>query len=251
MDYKYDEQLNKIEQLSLHPTLLPFVGDKYDECRILQIGESHYIHQSYEEEKYNIQYFYEKWWVSSCKEMINDNDGWADTRGVLSEYIKGNNGRDTIFTNFIKSFSKIVLDRPIDHISLEDKGLYQYVAFMNFFQMPSIYEGYKYWDSLWASAKKIGNKQLAYDMWNISVEKSIETLDIIIDVLKPKAIVFTSVSAGDAYKNHDGKYKSDSRIIYTSHPGYPYTWCKKLNRFDGKRGIDVLEDGLTQIYKNS
>ena len=63
-----------------------------------------------------------------------------------------------------------------------------------------------------------------------------------------KAIVFTTVSAGNAYKEANGRYSNDPRVIYSSHPGYPYTWWKCLKSLDGKRGIDVMEDGLRSIF---
>jgi hypothetical protein len=39
-------------------------------------------------------------------------------------------------------------------------------------------------------------------------------------------------------------------MIYTSHPGYPFTWWKKLKSLEGRRGIDIFEDGLKRIYKS-
>ncbi len=248
MNIQFDNEFNTIEQLRFHPTYYPFVGDDYEDYRILQIGESHYLRQTSDNEKYNIEYF-EKWWSNPCQEVLDDNYKSVNTRIVISNYMndKGD-GAYTIFTNFIKSFSKIVLKNSIDRITVEDKGLYRYVSFMNFFQMPSLYSGKKYWDSLLTSAKKLNKKQLAYDMWSVAVRKSIATVDDVIDIISPKAVVFTSISAGDAYKKWNGKYKDDSRVIYTSHPGYPFTWWKKLKSLDGKRGIDAFEDGLTRIY---
>jgi hypothetical protein len=247
MNTKYDARFNMDEQLRLHQTFLPFVGDMYDQYKVLHIGESHYIGQTPDNEKYSISYF-EKWWESSCEDVINDYPGWADTRMVMSNYMQGKYGAYTIFTNFIKSFSRVVLKKEISNISHEDKSLYEYVAFMNFFQMPSIYEGMKFWDSLELAAEMAGDTSLALKMWNKAVEKSINTVDAVIEIIEPKAIVFTTVSAGNAYKEANGKYSKDSRVIYTSHPGYPYTWWKSLKSLDGKRGIDVMEEGLRNIF---
>ena len=233
--------------MKLHPTFMPFVGDRFDQYKTLHIGESHYINQKPENEKYNIEFFY-KWWLEPCEEVTTDSPGWADTRVVMSNYMNGKYGAYSILTNFIKSFSKVVLKKEISSISLEDKSLYEYVAFMNFFQMPSIYEGMKFWDSLQVSAEKAGNDQLALEMWNTAINESVKTIDEVIDILEPKAIVFTSISAGSAYKEANGKYCDDDRVIYTSHPGYPFTWWKNLSSLDGKKGIEVLEDGLKRIY---
>ena len=245
----YEDELMKIDFYSLHPTLVPFIGNNYSKYRILQIGESHYISQTPENEKYNIVYF-QKWWSDPCNEILVDSPEWVDTRKVLhnymNEYRSGNSY--TIFTNLLKSFSRVVLKKEISNITMEDKSLYNYIAFMNFFQMPSIYDGAKYWNALYASAKKCGNKKLASEQWNKAVQISTMVLDQVIDIIEPKAIVFTSISAGDAYKDINGKYSKDERTIYTSHPGYPYTWWKKLKSLDYQRGIDVFEEGLERIY---
>ncbi len=246
---EYDEKLREIEMFRLHPTLIPFVGNEYEKYRVLHIGESHYIDQTPDNTKYDIEYF-KRWWTDPCNEVLEDSFGWADTRQVMSNYMEGRHGAYTIFTNFIKSFSKVVLDREIPSISDEDKKLYRYIAFMNFFQMPSIYEGTKFWDSLEISANMIGKPELANEMWNTAVKNSVKAVDQVIEIINPTAIVFTSISAGNAYKDYDGKYSKDQRIIYTSHPAYPFTWWKTLKSLDGKRGIDVFEEGLKKIYKS-
>lgn len=246
----YDDELMEIDFFKLHPSLLPFIGDTYNEYRILHIGESHYLDQTVNDEKFGIEYF-QKWWTDPCEEVTKFSGRSFDTRGVLSYYVGG--GKDkayTIFTNFIKSFSKIVLNNQIDGISTQDQGLYRYVAFMNFFQMPSLHSKIKFWDSLEASARKCEKKELASETWHKTVGKSVLVIDSVIDVLNPKAVVFTSVSAGDAYKELKGRYCIDERVIFTSHPGQPYSWCKKLDRFGGKRGIDIFEEGLNRIYNN-
>jgi hypothetical protein len=46
MNGQYGKKLKEIEFYKTHPEYLPFVGDKYDEFKILQVGESRYIGQS-------------------------------------------------------------------------------------------------------------------------------------------------------------------------------------------------------------
>ena len=45
MNGQYDKELKEIEFYKIHPEYLPFVGDKYDEFKILHVGESHFIPQ--------------------------------------------------------------------------------------------------------------------------------------------------------------------------------------------------------------
>ena len=253
MNTKYDDQLREIEVFRVHPSLLPFVGDSYETYRVLHIGESHYINQNSENEQYGIEFFNEHWWNNSCQEAIEKLDckNWIDTRKVLDRYICGEKGSYTIFTNFIKSFSRVVLKKEIGSISLETKGLYKYISFMNFFQMPSLYEGQKYWNSLLKSSKKANNKALVYDLWETSVEKSGKTVDAVIDIINPKAVVFTSISAGEAYRNYKkmkNEQYDDNKFIFTSHPNTPYTWNKCLKSLGGKKGIEVFESRLKDIY---
>ena len=246
---QYDDELMQIDFFKLHPTFLPFIGDDYNEYRILHIGESHFLDQSYEDERFGIEYF-QKWWTDPSEEVAKFCGDAFNTRGVLSHYASGGKDKSyTIYTNFIKSFSKVVLNNPIESISPQDQGLYRYVAFMNFYQMPSLHLGIKFWKSLEASAEKCGKKELASETWQKAVKESVPVIDRVIDILDPKAIVFTSLSARDAYKASKGKYREDARVIFTSHPAYPYTWWKELRSLEYRRGIDVFEDELKRIYK--
>ena len=243
----YDEKLKAIDLFKVHPTLLPFVGDEYDKYRILHIGESHYINQKYDSEKYGIEYFV-KWWKNPCNEILDDSPGYVDTRYVLSNYMNGINGSYSIFINFTKSFSRVVLNKEISKIFHEDKALYKYVAFMNYFQMPSLYKGENFWNSLKKSAQKCGKKELASKTWYTAVEHSTAVVDSVIEILNPKAIVFASISAGEAYKDSNGKFASDSRLIITSHPGSPYSWNKPISSLGYQKGVDFFEKELKRIY---
>jgi hypothetical protein len=227
----------------------PYVGSLFDEYKILQIGESHYIGQTPKNEKYGIRYF-EKWWSEPCEELTKEYGGWFDTRHVVVENFLGEqNVSYRIFTNFIKFFSKIVLEDEFDYMTKERIQLYRYAAFMNFFQMPSLYNAKNFYESLCISAKLEGDKSLAGNMWDCVVKHSVATVDSVIEIIKPRAIVFTSISAGNAYKDYNGKYKADERVIYTSHPAYPFTWNKKLKSLGGKTGKEVFEQGLKRIYR--
>lgn len=249
----YDERLKEISILKLHPEYLPFVGEDYDAHRILHVGESHYINQQSDSEKaddYGISYF-EKWWSDSCEELNERSCGWFHTRGVINNYMRNDSGSYTIFNNFLKSYSRAVLHEELQ-ITAEAKKRYRELSFMNFFQMPSLYEGKGFWDSLYFSAKKEVGKKEAYkracDTWYRTEEESVKTLDAVIDILEPRAIVITGLSAGRSYQHGNGKYVNDSRMIITSHPAYPFTWNKPLKSLDGKSGIDVCEEGFAKIF---
>lgn len=60
-------------------------------------------------------------------------------------------------------------------------------------------------------------------MWDCAVKNAVATVDAVVEIINPKAIVFTSISAGKAYREYDGIYAKDSRMIFTSHPASPIT----------------------------
>lgn len=258
MNTGYDDKLTQIDWFKIHKELLPFVGDNYDKYRILQIGESHYIDRTKESDQFDINYFDKNWWTTSCKDLVdsfNDsnryNGCWFDTRRVLSNYLTGNKSRAyDIFNNSVKSFSKIILNKEISQITSEDKQLYNNFAFMNFFQMPSLYSGERYWKSLLKSAN---NRRYASKVFRQCVEISIKAIDDVIDILKPNIVVFTSVSAADAYSGKEykeciGKYVQDERMTYTSHPSTRY-WenCNLRESLGGKPGKYILEEKLAKL----
>ncbi len=250
IDTSFNSTLEDHNFFKLHKSLLPYIGSNYKKYKILHIGESHYLSQTIETEKYSIEDFNNRWWNDECTDILAESPNYVDTRKVINNYLNDKNGSYTIFTNVLKSFSKAILKEEIINISKEHKQKYTYFAFMNYFQMPSLHSGKGFWRSLCDSAEAIGNPELALSVWDYTVSKSTEIVDYVIETINPNVIVFTSTSAGDAYKNSNGKYMNDKRVIYTSHPAYPYTWYKPLSRFNGKRGVDVFEDNLRFIINN-
>ncbi|WP_458458103.1 hypothetical protein [Pseudobutyrivibrio sp.] len=103
-----------------------------------------------------------------------------------------------IFNNAVKSFSKVVLGNEISSISANDKQLYRYFAFMNFYQMSAIYNAMNIWESMCKYAIKTGSIDDAYMAWNTLEAESVSVVDKVIEVLNPMCIVFTSVSASEA-----------------------------------------------------
>lgn len=249
----YYNELQKIEFYQKRPSYIPFVGEKYDEYKILHVGESHYIGQEYNEtenDRYDIDYFYDKWWKNDTYEMDREFNGWYCTRTVIKNYMGGYRKKGhLIFTNFLKSFSKIVLKEDIKSINPEESKKYEYIAFMNFFQMPSLYKGMKFWNSILKSATKKGKKELAYEVWNDAVINSSEVLDEVLKVLKPRLVVFTSASAFDAYKKYlDSKNMSlNEKIIFkVDHPGC--SWWNKVKKNQTKTSKELFEEILANIY---
>lgn len=250
----YNDDLAKVEYYKNRPDYIPFIGDKYDQFRILQVGESHYIGQKYDEskiDKYDIEYMVSKWWNNDTKELDKEYEGWYNTQSVIRNYMSGNRRKGhIIFTNFLKSFSKVVLHEEISKINYDESRKYEYLAFMNFYQMPAIYYGMKYWDSLDKSAQKIGNTSIASKVWNETVEHSSEVLDSVIGIIKPKVIAFTSISAYYAYKNYKEKHGmllDTERFIVSDHPGC--SWWNRVKRGHTHTSREEFEEQLAKMYR--
>ena len=240
MNTKYDEKFQKLEWFKRHPQFLPFIGDNYDKYKILQIGESHYISGKKEDDGFDIYYFRDRWWNDACENLVAQYGTCFNTRKVVEYCLNGGkSGAYNIFYNPLKSFGEVVLDEEIKQIDQNNKQLYHHFAFMNFYQMPSLHKGLKFWISLKNLAKDEGNSDLAKEIFRKCVEESIKVVDEVIDILDPNIIVFTSISARDAYKGVEypelnGKYKDDKRVIYTQHPCCSHWYRSGKKSFEEK-----------------
>ncbi len=249
MNGQYDKELKRVDFYQVHPEYLPFIGDKFDEFKILQVGESHYIGQSDTYAPFDLGYF-NKWWADHCDEVYKEPDGkpetkcwgsWYDTRAVIGRFQKWNQNNYSIFMNMIRAFDEAVEGLPACD---DEKQKYHYFAFMNFFQMPSLYDGMSFKDSLYKAAKETDDPAAVY---NRAVEESCVVLDKVIKILQPNAIVFTSKAAYSAYCNHKGEMANiDNRIINTVHPCCSW-WNRPIKRFGGRTGRQELERALSDL----
>lgn len=247
MKKKYWTCKNNKGLLTIHPELLPFVGNMYEQYRILIVGESHYINQEPTDEKdeFSIAFFKDNWFDNSCSELEKKSPGWYNTQRVLDWYIQGNRTKGhLIFTNIIKSFNKIILKRPVEAISDETAANWECLAFMNFYQMPSLYKGMKFWNSLKLSAERINNPEISMKVWDMVCAESQKVFDYVVEQLRPKLIVFSSESAYHAY---NGRYKAN--IVVIPHAGCAW-WNKRSKKWGNKSGKDVFEECLLKYEKD-
>lgn len=244
MNTDYNSFLQKVPFYERHKEYLPFIGDKYDTYKILLVGESHYIGQkSQDEPEFTLSYFTDHWWDGTQSELDAKYKGWYTTRAVVENYLEGNRTRGhLIFTNTAKTFSEKILDQPIAKIDKEKSQVFHYFAFMNFFQMPSLYEGMKFWDAL----RKFGENNKNHPVWDKCVSESSEVLDKVIDILHPQLVVFVSTSAYDAFKNSKANHANDKIIKSVPHPNCPW-WHRKIKSKDNKSGKEMFADILNDI----
>ncbi len=244
MSEKYYDQLKKIAFFERHPSYIPFVGDEYEKYQILQISESHYA-DGLDTKKYGITYF-SKWFDEECPEIEIDLLENNKTRAVCGRVCTSEKSYAN-FDNPLRSFMKIVLDIEDPHTTKKTRHLYHHFAFMNFYQMPAFKEKGYFKKAVRSQGKQEHMEEAAEELLGKCRQASVEIIDQVIDILEPKAIVFTSIDAGEQYRYHKGKYANDKKVIYTSHPGRP--WNSAQVSLDGQTGKEVFEAKLKDLYK--
>ena len=194
----YYNQLKEIPFYKIHPSYLPFVGEDYDKYRILQVSESHYCMKIIDRQKYNIPYF-KNWFTSECRDVEENMLCGNITRGVCERVIRNAKDEECRFPNFdnpLRSFCKIVLQMENVKMSkyTDDRKNYSHFAFMNFYQVPAFKNMGCFKNSFYEEANKenIDNADTILSQWR---KESTVLLDQVIDILKPKAVAFTSMDA--------------------------------------------------------
>lgn len=244
-----ENALDAIPFYRLHPEYKPFIGDHFPEYRVLQVGESHYIGQSDAFAPFCLEYF-DKWWRDECADLYRHPDGdpetrcwgsWYNTRDVIGRFLNKNQRNYSIFLNMIRAFDEAVGGLPECD---DEKQKFHYFAFINFFQMPSLYQGMSFRDSLYKAAKETDDPAAVYQY---AVEKSCSVLDDVIKILQPNAIIFTSKAAYRAYYNQKEKMEEkDKRVINTVHPCCSW-WNRPIKRYDGRSGKQELVSALHNL----
>jgi len=246
-----DERLKDIAFYQYHPEYLPFIGEKFDEYRILHIGESHFLDQSKSDATISLKDL-EGWWTGQENPKIAEQSKESNytTRNIVNRYMNVKRTKaHGIFTNVARSFSENILGESGLSPEAASKN-YKYFAFMNFFQQPSLYKGASYWEALrYATNEDRKKHPVASELWAECACHSARVLDAVIDILEPKLVIFTSKSATEAYRDDckNGKHaKEKDLVIYTYHPGSPY-WNRPGQLTENKTGREAFEDALKTL----
>ncbi len=271
-----EEYIDKLKQIEFfkdgkHPELIPFVGFDYPKYKILQIGESHFIPNHPQGklkkngepfEKYNEITLddFSGWWEGNYGDALSNYSGWFNTKNVVDDYIRGYRDRSHgIFTNTLKSFCRIVApSEAFESISTENGRKYNYFAFMNFYQQPSVYEGENFTSSLYRAGKYLGMRVEDIDsLWYEIFDRSVKVFERVVEILEPNAIVVTSEEVHKYYGRYgsvdktgqrcEGKYTYNDSVIWVDHPGC--SWWNRVKNGAGKTSRIIFEDALKQIYK--
>ena len=102
----YDARLQEIDFFQIHPHLIPYIGDRYEKYKILQIAESHYLNQTESNMSVHINDFIDDWFLRPCEYLIKGCETWVDTRAVVENFLAGT-GRNTTIMNVLKPFAAL------------------------------------------------------------------------------------------------------------------------------------------------
>ncbi len=220
----FDINLLKNKFLKRHTECLPFIGEKYGESRLLLIGESHYVPEN-EINCVNREDFYE---VSFEELQDGDYKGWIDTRSVFERRVYYGYDFKQFFSNTATEIAKV--KNKTSDLSLEQRreAMHQY-AFMNYFKRPSYSKG----KTISGLTRK--DYEVAYDVSRY-----------IIDVLKPRLIIFLSRKAYNAFCqcDQDGVLVSKYSVKCVSHPSSCW-WNRK--RKDGRCAREDFNEFVSLI----
>lgn len=216
-DPTYDELLVQIPVYALHNELLAFVGANYraSALKILFVAESHYVDNCSREE-YEKARWYEQ-------ELLSENYLFAKrrsfhARGVVKAWI--NQERKSKAYNVFRFPAEILLQSEILGQCSTAADAYLHVAFMNYYQRPSLKSG----------------KSIIPD--EMDKHFAALTLDEVIKILEPTAVIFLSKSAYREYLNHHPAFE---KIYMVAHPCSPW-WNRDHGRIGKLRLAQILEE---------
>lgn len=228
----YDVDLqSKLPHLNNYPELLPFIGKYWSEsAKILLIAESHYIDKGAISAEHSKDWYYYKssdflWknYLPSINTRLNvyqaDN---VKKYGYKSPYLHYYNMKMEIKSN-IPKFKDTEL-------------VYSHFSYYNYFQRPAYADGA-------SIVNELNDNEIAYN-----------TLKVVIDIIKPNKIIFTSNKSFSAYLHSRNKLNEQflfpTKIYSVPHPGSAW-WNRRsanygkviganINRTGRERFVDII-----------
>lgn len=205
------KELQSISFYKQYPEYIPFIGSDFAKYRILLLGESHFW-----DSKHKANHDPEKWYQNNSTNLTDMEKASINTRDIIDNFnLKGKKykSRRTMFGNIDKALKEAGYSQGI-----------QSVAFMNAFQRPAIGKG----------------KSIKKSISVIDIEKSIQVVNKVIEIIKPKYICFVSKYS----YNKISKSVNFKHINAVAHPTCPW-WRNKT-----KKGIIGRELFIKLLKKN-
>ena len=233
---KFDNELNEISFFKSHGYMLPFVGERYRKGGVLHIGASYYFQLDDIDcvQQQEAKLVLDEWWdesqqaierrnkfLDTPRQPKNGNDrskfgAWVNTRKIIEAFAEKNYSetKRAVYREFLKAAYNKNLSKEL----VNTQG-YAPFAYMNFFQKPAAYTRTE------------------------SDPCSCGIVARVIEILRPKYIVITSVLAGREFGEHIPSFP-DCEILYCPHPSAYGSWKKQAAAlrefFDGLRKSGVF-----------
>jgi hypothetical protein len=234
----FEENIKKISHFKIHPQMIPFVGKYYGsiDSRLLVIAKNPIIDEKFSRsffERNNIDQVIEDWYengIEDIKKKYNRIayavEKWTNLEKNIIKYAwLDTEGRNIPSSQ--KLFSEIIkVSKEIDFFKENDKNIFSYITFMDYFQRPNYLNEF---------IPNIKDKKIAH-----------VTLMEIIKVINPNFIYFVCDEANNIW-NEDKNTMENNTIIFGngSHPGYwfynteaiHYTKPDNKNRITGRESF--------------
>lgn len=233
---KFDNELNEISFFKSHGYMLPFVGELYRKGGVLHIGASYYFQLDDIDcvQQQEAKLVLDEWWdesqqaikrrdkfLDTPRQPKNGNDrskfgAWVNTREIIEAFAEKNyrERKRAVYREFLK----VAYNKNLSKELVNTQG-YAPFAYMNFFQKPAAYTRTE------------------------SDSCSCGIVARVIEILRPKYIVITSVLAGREFGEHIPSFP-DCEILYCPHPSAYGSWKKQAAAlhefFDGLRKNGVF-----------
>lgn len=203
----FDDILKEELHFKIHEEMLPYIGPKYLENKILLISESHFVPINTripnDEEWYN---------PKDLNILLNEIEYNSFTREIIEKFFDGKNKPHRLFLNLDSALKK-------SNLSL---GL-EYVAWYNYFQKPAF------------NKDSINATETDYKIAEKVFEKIIKTIEpniIIITSVKSFENIFSNLKWDETQRVYF--YKSfKSKIEFVCHPNSIW-WYRKSKKYYDK-----------------
>ena len=173
-----------------YPRIIPYVGSKYEEKRLLLILESHYLPDG------STIHLDPKKWYESDESLLNEEEkSWIHTEDIMKTHPHDL----TLNHKAIRKVFCAIRDTKL-FSDLDKEDPFPYFALMNYFVRP---------------AKCGQGMKPSYRIKEIrehDVEPANERLEAVVEILNPKGVIFLSCFAYDCCRGSGGISKLETRI---------------------------------------
>jgi hypothetical protein len=233
-DYDIEFQ-DKILHFTNYPELLPFVGKNWDTSKkILLIGESHYLKYDELQNNTGIDYL-NNWYSSNSKSLGESFKKNIRTRNNVSLVEQGYEKERAL--NIYRNLRNTLLGLGLAGVD-SDNGVFDKFCYYNYFQKPANDLG----------INKLGRSIKALPEDNIFACK---TLFKIVEILKPRTIIFVSKKSFQAFNQIYSLNKTfildGIKIDFVPHAGRQW-WNKESKSYGNRTGKTKFEDLVKECY---